>query len=277
VTRRRRSSIRPPIALLGVLAVAGAVGVPAVARAQMPPELRCQVVLGKSARAYVKTVHRVRASCENLILNGATCDAAGDAARITAAFAVLENALALRCTDAHLSALGFPGQCPDDGAPFTVAELAACIRDTHRARIEVMIAIEYPGPPGAPDRGTAHCGEHVGRTVGLVDRHARARQRCLNLQKRGVLPGAVDCLDDSRPFATGDAKTDKGLTQGNNWSANQLTLPCQRKTLEELGFPGSCADPDGSPFTLDELTECIEATHSALTIELVQIQHPPAP
>jgi hypothetical protein len=265
------------IASVVVLATAGAAGVPVAARAQLPPELRCQEVLAKSARAYVRTVHRVRARCENLILNGATCDPAEDTARITAAFAALEKALALRCTDPHLSALGFPGQCPDDEPPFALADLAACIRDTHRARIEAMIAVEYRDPPGPLDRETAHCGEHVGRSVGLVDRHARARQHCLNQQNRGRLPGGVDCLDDSEPFATGDVKTDQALARGSNWSVNNLTVPCQNKTLEELGFPGSCEDPSGSPFTIGELIECIEQTHAALAIEMVAIQYPLAP
>jgi hypothetical protein len=244
------------------------------ARAQSPPELRCQEILAKSAREYVKSVHRVRTQCENAILNGGACDGAEDASRIAAAFAKLERDVTLRCTDTDLATLGFPGQCTDAGGPpFTVADLAACIRDTHSARIQVMIAVEYPDPPGPVERTTAHCNEHIGRSVGLVDRHAKARQKCLNLKNLGRLPPGVDCLDNSDPFATGDAKTDQALVKGSNWSMMNLTQPCQNKTLEDLGFPGNCTDSDGSPFTIADLIACIEETHSALTLELIEIEY----
>jgi len=87
--------------------------------------------------------------CRDADARGQGCDPARRDAAIADAAAKLARRSEPRCDAVTLESLGFPEACDDpDGAPFTLADLVACLRDGHGAHAEAMFAIEYPA--GAP-------------------------------------------------------------------------------------------------------------------------------
>jgi hypothetical protein len=97
-----------------------------------------------------------------------------------------------------------------------------------------------------------------------------ACQKCLGRQLGGALTLDTDC----RGVLTEDAKTDLALRKGANKLDRSLGRACGGVTLEPLGFPGQCPDPDGPPFILENLQQCLRETHRQKAIELLDVEFP---
>jgi len=144
---QRRSAICLASLAVGVLLVPS----PAPAAEPIVPIdlLLCQQAIGKEALRFVKRVHKAWRICRDADTRGQGCDPARRDAAIADAAAKLARRSEPRCDAVTLESLGFPEACDDpDGAPFTLADLVACLRDGHGAHAEAMFAIEYPA--GAP-------------------------------------------------------------------------------------------------------------------------------
>jgi cysteine-rich repeat protein len=95
-------------------------------------------------------------------------------------------------------------------------------------------------------------------------------QECIKRQLIGTLPLEIDC----RAASTGDKRTDAALTKAEDELERDLRKACEGVVLEGLGFPGQCADPDGPPFTLVELQQCLRETHTEKSTELLGLEFP---
>jgi hypothetical protein len=266
---RAGRAIAVPLAFLALAA-------PAPADALTVPELICQQSLGKEALRFVKLAHKEHRRCEDAKAAGQLCDEGRRTADIAEALEKLRRKLEGRCDGIVLEHLGFPANCADlDGAPFTVADLGSCLDASHRFRIVAAIATAYPGNPAPLDGAELKCQRAIGNAAGqLLAKRLRARQSCLNDQLSGRIAPDVDCRAEPGGAGTGHAKTDRRLLSASDRLVDLLARGCADAAIESLGFPGSCADPDGAPFTLANLEACIHHGHVVIAEEMLAVEYP---
>ncbi len=235
-------------------------------------EILCQKAIGHEAAQYTRGVHLEIVQCNNDLVHARSCNTTSRDAAIARALNGLTRSLASKCSGVALEHLGFPGSCPDpDGGAFSAYNLASCIADTARSQIDMAVMVEYPELQRLTDGG-AHCQSTIGgEGRRFMSRKQRARNRCLDRQLRH--PSSVDCRAEVPP-GTGDASTDQEILQAANRLADKLVRACRDTTLESLGFPGSCVDPDGGTFSLENLKACILVTHEAKVDALLSITYP---
>jgi len=97
-----------------------------------------------------------------------------------------------------------------------------------------------------------------------------ARKTCLEKQLKGKLSLTVEC----RGTPTGDSQTDKKLTDAESELHTSLIRKCTGIILEGLGFPGLCEDPEGPPFEVDELEECVGDTLHEGALQALDVLSP---
>jgi cysteine-rich repeat protein len=120
--------------------------------------LKCLTKVASAAALYANGVVKARQACllgqlkAAVPIDGVDCRAAatGNAktdAKLASLRSGLTRSLASGCTGIVLEALGLPGDCVDPGGPpFTVAELDACIAETHASRAGEMVDLQLPVP-----------------------------------------------------------------------------------------------------------------------------------
>ncbi len=245
-------------------------------------EIKCQQTIGKEAARYAKLRHKALRACADARATGRPCDGARRDRQIAGAEARLAQKLGTRCgAPITLERLGFPGVCPDPGGPpFSADDLLACVRDSHAARVDDAIATEYPTSPGALGAEAQSCQKRIG-VAGekFIAAKLKYRQRCRELQLRSKLAPSVNCRAEVPPNGpgTGNAGTDARLGKAIVKVRDQIGAKCSSVALEELGFPGSCPDPDGAPFSAANLQDCIESVDELDADEMLDLQYPPAP
>ena len=264
---------RATFTLASVFTFVLALGASTNAVALTPAEIGCQQTVGHESGRFGERKHDAILRCNNDVAQGQTCNTAHRDAEIDRASRVLERKIQRKCKNVTLSNLGFPGGCPDpDGGDFSVDNLAACIHDAVESRVDMALMIEYPNLHALSD-GDARCQSAIGSGgQTFISRKKRARSRCLDLVLKGKTSG-VDCRAEVPP-GTGDPDTDHDISQATTRLADQLRRACDHTSLEGLGFPGSCTDPDGGDFSLDNLKTCIYQTHEQKVDELVAITYP---
>jgi hypothetical protein len=251
---------------------------PAPASALTLAELTCQETIGTASLRFAKRVHLAELHCENATASGRTCDTAGRDAVIGDAAHKLGDRLATRCADVQLEQLGFPGTCTDaNGAPFTEPELAVCMRDSHQSGVVTAVGVEYPPRPAALDGDPLQCQRKIGNAAArFLKQKLKYRQRCRDGQLRGSVGASVNCRNEIPPGGpgTGDAITDERIAGAMAKLDDQVGNACQGVTLEDLGFPGSCADADGPPFSVADLQRCLEDTHEQIADAMFAVEYP---
>jgi len=125
---------------------------------------RCQATIARHGETFVQMALRARLRCLDQQARGripppteVDCRAPGagtgdDATdRLLAkATARLADKIARACTADHLDALGFPGNCATNGGGgFGVADLIACIQESHSAVADAIIGALIPAPAGS--------------------------------------------------------------------------------------------------------------------------------
>jgi hypothetical protein len=256
-------------ALLGASRPAGA----------LTSEIVCQQTIGTSALRFAKRVHLAELHCEDAEASGGTCDQTERDASIADAALKLATHLGNKCGDPiQLETLGFPGLCADaNGSPFTSDELDACLETSHEGRIVGAVAIEYPPHPGVLSKSASDCQRKIGNAgLRFIKQKLKYRQRCRNGQLRATIGPGVDCAAEIPPAGpgTGDADTDARIASALAKLTQQLANACEGLALEDVGFPGECVDPDGPPFSLADLEQCIATTHEGIVDELFAYEYP---
>jgi hypothetical protein len=100
-----------------------------------------------------------------------------------------------------------------------------------------------------------------------------ARRDCYVEQMKGALPLANDCrapIDEG----TGLEDTDERLRSAQAKILSDIATTCLTVDLAVLGFPGTCEDPDGAPFTAFDLELCIRNASDEITDTLLGIENP---
>jgi dienelactone hydrolase len=224
----------------------------------------CAQTISRSASRYESSIHKALADCAVKSATGSECDTANRDERIAKASARLATGVS-SCTDADLSALGFPAACDDEsGGTFSSVDLAACIQETHRTAIEAAVDIEVPGPPAPVEGDEARCQKKIAKTSQtFLKKNLVARQRCLTT-------AGTACFEERA--STGDANTDAKLTDGESDLTDALASACDGANLGALGFPGDCSAP--APFDTNDLAACLIETHDAISRALLEYEHP---
>ncbi|HEY2386100.1 MAG TPA: hypothetical protein VGK30_04000 [Candidatus Binatia bacterium] len=245
---------------------------PRAAQALSSGETNCQESIGEESARFAEQKHEAILRCENDIAQGGACNTAKRDQAIERATSRLSRQLVNKCKSITLENLGFPGACSDpDGGTFSVDNLVTCITDSSESMVDQDVATEYPNVHALSD-GAARCQSEIGAEAqSYVARVLRARDRCLELQVKGRIPLSVNCRA-AVPPGTGDARTDRQISQAVTRLNDQLRRACTGITLEDLGFPGLC--PAASPFTLDDLQACILGTHDAGIGALQAVTYP---
>lgn len=246
----------------------------AFAQALDRDQRECQKSIGTTVRRFGAAKLDALVDCNLAVVAGGACDTARRDDVIARAASRLGNALERECRDVVLETLGFPGGCTDGtGAPFSAADLRTCLLDAVEARVDTVIALEFPAA-GAQTGAAARCQSAIGRRgERFLQGKLRARARCLDLQRTGALPPSVDCRAEVPP-GTGDDPTDEAITKLQNGLATELGRRCSDAALATLGFPGTCPDATGGAFTVADLTTCIRDTHEAAADAILALAFP---
>ncbi len=267
---------RTPIAFAAVVLALSTLGMSTTARALSRDEANCQDAIGGESGRFAERKQEAISRCNNDVTQGRSCNTSLRDSQIARAEDRLARQLDLKCKNVTLENLGFPGACIDpDGAPFSLDNLKTCIHDAVEARVDSAVSVEYPNPQ-ALDDGSARCQSEIGREgETFISRKLRARNRCLQLQVEGRLSSSVDCRAEVPP-GTGDARTDRDITKAITRLNDQLLRACDDVALDALGFPGSCSDLTGPPFSVEDLQSCIFTTHEQLTDQIIAFTYPVA-
>ncbi|MEO6025591.1 MAG: hypothetical protein ABIR79_01820 [Candidatus Binatia bacterium] len=253
---------------------------PPSARALSGAELKCQSEIGKASSRFAKTIHQAHRRCEDERVKQGSCTQDRRAARVMRAAERLVKELTNRCESVALGNLGFPGACPDAaGPPFTTSDLLSCLDGSHRPRLIAALGTAYPGD-AVLVATRLRCQAQIGvASERLVLAVAKTRQRCLDRQLAGKTSSAVQCRAAVPPFGpgTGDATTDRRLGKAGAKLESIVARGCGGVVLEELGFPGACADPDGAPFTASDLTACVGGLYRQVAHDLIEFEYPGGP
>jgi hypothetical protein len=140
---------------LPALVLAAAVLAPLAAAADVTPG--CQRAVASAGAKFARVALKLGQRCAMHATDPATCrpragTPAGNAAlnaQIGRAVGRLATHVSTACAASDLSA--YARRCPDPtGPPLSLAELVACLRDTHLDRVGAMLAVEFPSLAAAP-------------------------------------------------------------------------------------------------------------------------------
>jgi hypothetical protein len=133
-----------------VLALVATVLLPGAALADLTPA--CQRAVARGGAKFARVALKIGQRCA-MRAGVAACrprvgKPTGNAA-VDAAIARAEGRLAARVSEGCVGSdlAPFARRCPDPtGPPLSLAELVACLRDTHLDRVGSMLAVEFPSP-----------------------------------------------------------------------------------------------------------------------------------
>jgi dienelactone hydrolase len=228
----------------------------------------CTQAIDAASLRYIAKSHKALAVCAVAEASGKTCDVDRRDRALEKQEAGLTDRLLGACTDADLSAAGFPGNCEDpDAAPFTASDLARCLVDRAAVALDAAIAIELPPAESTAPRGATRCRRAVTRSSAayLVDDLA-ARAACLDATS------SSDCRLEGA--ATGDTETDAALAVAKTGLTHDVQSRCDGIDLAALGFPGDCSDVGEAGFDSADLAACLAVTHDAIARDFAEASRP---
>ncbi|MEO6028791.1 MAG: hypothetical protein ABIR79_18150 [Candidatus Binatia bacterium] len=118
-----------------------------------PTQLKCVQAVAKGSLGIIKGKLKLLQKCENANLKDGSCSAP-EAAAVTKLETKLAATIDKACTlnNFALSLAGYPGPCADanPGDGFTTSDLKDCIKTSHTAIIDSMIALEYDSSVTGP-------------------------------------------------------------------------------------------------------------------------------
>ena len=234
-------------ARLHLIAVLLAVSAPALGATSS--DRRCQEAVATGGRQILERSASALAACRRAVARGrlpvgTDCLADADVVRRrSAAAASAARRIGSACTDALVIALRPGGDC--EGVA-TVAELTACLRATHEAEAERLVAVG--DPPRGPLSGAAlRCATEASRQVrSFAITRLRLLQQCKHSRRLNELPPGTPCSGSPRLLKVGGA----------------------RRLQADARIRRACGGtPFGSPCdaaaSVDELMECVLAAADA--------------
>lgn len=100
-----------------------------------------------------------------------------------------------------------------------------------------------------------------------------ARRDCYIAQMKGELGLDNDCRA-SVDEGTGDENVDERLRAAQAKILSDIATGCLTVELANLGFPGTCEDPDGAPFTAFDLELCMRGASDNVIDRLLGVEQP---
>jgi beta-glucosidase len=206
---------------------------------------RCQEAVATSGRQILERSATALAACRRAVARGrlpvgTDCLADADVVRRRSeAAASASRRIGGACNDGLVVALHPGGDC--DGVT-TVAELTACLRATHEAEAERLVAVA--DPPRGPLSGAAlRCATEASRQVrSFAIARLRLLQQCKHSRRLNELPPGTPCSGSPRLLKVGGGRR----------------LQAGARIRRVCG-----GSPFGSPCdaasSVDELTECVLA------------------
>ncbi|HXC51254.1 MAG TPA: DUF4215 domain-containing protein [Candidatus Limnocylindrales bacterium] len=247
---------------------------------------RCREDLSTGQRRYIERLFKARIQCETRVILGSlppdtNClTGRGDTA-MDKRLRKAEDALSVigrDCSGVNLSALGFPGSCPDlTGGTFDTEDFKTCVVDSTNAMLTSLLDFYYP-PVHHFFRGSdAKCLNGSARNamrsfIGSVD----AREDCLLGQDFGVIAQSVKCRNEIQPYGsgTGSADVDNEIGQAYVRLLGAIPTACADVNIDDLDYQSSCIDPTGGQFTIFDLKKCLFAANRAQTLIGVNVPFP---
>jgi hypothetical protein len=284
--------------LLATLAIAISAHAPALAQTPIPmltdAELQCQRATYRSTADYLTAVFNARHDCFLRQLNETSplppeidCRAdidtgTGDEqsdARMRAARAQLLADITTTCTGIDLENLGFPGFCDDeDGPPYSAFDHETCLRIESDKFVAQLIDFEQPPVITSLDSRDRICQDEISRkSSAMFVSEYDIRATCLFRILQEVLdPAEIDCQLEEDPLApaVGDQGIDLSIVESHNKVLRGLPNSCPRIDFTPLGFPNICPNPEGDPYPLSALSECMFDSHHFAIYRLIDITNP---
>jgi hypothetical protein len=202
----------------------------ALSKAQM----KCSQTLAKAGLGFVKGKLKLLQKCHNANLKDGSCPTP-DSTAITKLEDKLGAAIDKSCgalSSFSLKGLGFPGPCADaTPATYTVGELKDCMKTSHEAIVDQMIALQYDATLSTPLGGSADdlkCQATVAKQSGaLVACILKNVSKCRGDVQKGKPLGVPPdlCATDYDKAAAAISKCKTKLTEGiaGACSAQQIT------------------------------------------------------
>jgi beta-glucosidase len=208
-------------------------GVPAHALA--PPERRCQEAIASAGRHLVDRSMDALASCGQRVARGELPPATDCLAEPTtsgertSAAARATTSLRTGCKFANVASLGLGGGCAGAG---TLAALVACLRESHQAEAESLVAATDapPGPLSAAARGCEVRASRQARRFAV--QRLRSVQRCKRSPERVQLAPGTECAAEPR--------TATRIARLRAQSAARIAAACDSAELAERPFGPPC-------------------------------------
>ncbi|MEO8602344.1 MAG: glycoside hydrolase family 3 C-terminal domain-containing protein [bacterium] len=196
---------------------------------------RCAVAVTETGRLLLLADSAALLRCARRVASGelpAATDCANDAAtqqQRDAAAAKRSRRLAQACNDADVAALHTGGDC--DGAK-SVAQLSACLRASHAAESEQLLAVAAPADAALPAAAQV-CAARAGReTAAYAMARLRLLQRCKQSDQRlGLAPGA-DCSSEPRAA--------RWIAARRSAAAARIVADCPQAALAATPFGIPC-------------------------------------
>jgi hypothetical protein len=235
---------------------------------------RCVEGVAKaSAKLLQKSLVALQKCREKSLKRAGACIEEHVSVKIAAIEAKLDASIDRRCgaLDAFaVGALGYPGRCPDadpaDG--FTLADLKACMRDSHGGAANDLFASEYGSTPGPlPDIGLVVCQHTIGKAmVKYTTARLKAVQACRNAILAGKLFGV-----DPKLCATTNGPTVTAIAKATKKASSNIRGHC---TDAQVAWLDVC-DPNAT--TSDEAVACLVDGHAGTVDDLAAYEYAAQP
>jgi hypothetical protein len=222
----------------------------------------CQEAIAKSSLKFAsKKLKTIQKCNEKNMKAPGDCAPADLSASIAKLVTKLNDGLNKKCgppfPPAGLSAsppsgIGFPAKCPQ-GSPgnFTIANLQACMNQSHEDAVDALIATEWGSTTANADAGVQKCQKEIDKDGGKVfNAVLKSVQKCRNAINKGGPGIAVNC-------ATADPKTADKITKAESKATAGITAKCTDPQIVALDV---CANPTAAT-TAAAAAACIVSSH----------------
>ena len=271
---RRTTTTRGALAAVALVVGTWLIGI-AGGRAELSsPEYRClQGVANASGKFVQKKMPALQKCRETNLRHPGLCAPAELSAKIAPLESKLDASIDGRCAPLNAFALaniGYPGQCTDadpaDG--FTLADLQACMRDSHGSAADGLIDSEYGTIAGPlPDIGLLVCQHAIGKSMA---KFTAARLKALQACRNAILTGKLSATDPEL-CATADAPTATAIAKATSKARAGILARCTDALVAALDV----CDPNAT--TAADAAVCLVARHADAVDTLVAYEYATQP
>lgn len=218
--------IRTSFLVAGILMILSA----ATSAHAISPAQKCALAIPKAAQKYVAAKVKLEQKCKNAGFKDGSCTTP-DPGAVAKLDAKLDGALTKSCSliPFLLRTIGFPGPCSDANPAddFTLADLKACIKGSHDAFADDLLALQYDATLMGPLGDNLKCQAEVAKqSAGMATCLLKSVSKCRDAIMKGKAGGVPDlCATQDQKTVAALAKCQSKLTAGiaKKCTAQQIT------------------------------------------------------